>query len=207
MENTHSILCSQINSSDTADELRKKAKSIFQSKDKQLHYRSYLTTPKQFSFSHNQLSLLKVRCAQALSSMFIKISRSPGQSLFSLKQQLQHKCSNSCHTANNVPQQKYEDDCFIFRVSLCYQAGSNKKNVIYLCVTFPARMRIGPSCLVVFTHSMMFASVNQLHVHCVRSFYKKKVKELGKTAEKAILNSASNMLKLNPKLITDNYVY
>ena len=68
-------------------------------------------------------------------------------------------------------------------------------------------MRIGPSCLVVFTHSMMFASVNQLHVHCVRSFYKKKVKELGKTAEKAILNSASNMLKLNPKLITDNYVY
>ena len=114
-----------------------------------------------------------------------------------------------CHTANNVPQQHYEDDCFIFRVSLCYRAGSSKKNVIYLCVTFPARMRIGPSCLVVFTHSMMFASVNQLHVHCVRSFYKKKkkVKELGKTAKKAILNSASNILKLNPKLITDIYVY
>ena len=97
---------SQINSSDTADELRKKAKSIFQSKDKQLHYRSFLTTPKQFSFSHNQLSLLKVRCAQALSSMFIKISRSPGQSLFSLKQQLQHKCSNSCHTANKLSPNK-----------------------------------------------------------------------------------------------------
>ena len=127
MENTHSILCSQINGSDTADELRKKANSIFQSKDKHLHYRSFFTTPKQFSFSHNQLGLLKVRCAQALSSMFIKISWSPGQSLFSLKQQLQHKCSNSCHTANNVPQQKYEDDCFIFRVSLCYQAWSNKK--------------------------------------------------------------------------------
>ena len=69
-------------------------------------------------------------------------------------------------------------------------------------------MRIGPSCLVVFTYSMMFASVNQFHVHCVRSFYKKKkVKELGKTAKKAILHSASNMLKLNPKLITDYYVY
>ena len=77
------------------------------------------------------------------------------------------------HCQQIVPQQKYEDDCFIFRVSLCYQVGSNKKNVIYLCVTFPAKMRIGPSCLVVFTHSMMFASVNQLHVHCVRSFYKK----------------------------------
>ena len=91
MENTHSILCSQINSSDTADELRKKAKSIFQSKDKQLHYRSFLTTPKQFSFSHNQLSLLKVRCAQALSSMFIKISQSPRQSQFS--------SNNSCNTS------------------------------------------------------------------------------------------------------------
>ena len=68
-------------------------------------------------------------------------------------------------------------------------------------------MRIGPSFLVVFTYSMMFASVNQLHVHCVRCFYKKKVKELGKTAKKAILHSASNMLKLNPKLITDYYVY
>ena len=91
MENTHSILCSQINSSDTADELRKKANSIFQSKDKQLHYRSFFTTPKQFSFSHNQLGLLKVRCAQALSSMFIKISQSPRQSQFS--------SNNSCNTS------------------------------------------------------------------------------------------------------------
>ena len=91
MENTHSILCSQINSSDTADELRKKVNSIFQSKDKRLHYRSFFTTPKQFSFSHNQLGLLKVRCAQALSSMFIKISQSPGQSQFS--------SNNSCNTS------------------------------------------------------------------------------------------------------------
>ena len=36
---------------------------------------------------------------------------------------------------------------------------------------------------------------------------KKKVKELGKTAKKAILHPVSNMLKLNPKLITDYYVY
>ena len=34
VENTHSILRSQKKGSDSADELRKKAKSIFQSKDK-----------------------------------------------------------------------------------------------------------------------------------------------------------------------------
>ena len=66
VEKTHSILRSQTKGSDTADELSKKAKSIFQSKDKQSHYRSFFTTPKQFSFSHNQLRFLKVRCAEVL---------------------------------------------------------------------------------------------------------------------------------------------
>ena len=35
VENTHSILRAQTKPSDTADELRKKAKAIFQSKEKQ----------------------------------------------------------------------------------------------------------------------------------------------------------------------------
>ncbi|KAJ7370636.1 hypothetical protein OS493_031051 [Desmophyllum pertusum] len=83
VENTHSILRAQTKSSDTADQLRKKAKSIFQSKDKQSNFRSFFTAPKQFSFSHNQLQFLKVRCAQLLSSMLKKISQSPGQSSFS----------------------------------------------------------------------------------------------------------------------------
>ena len=90
VENTHSILCSQTKGSDSADELRKRAKSIFQSKRKQSD-RSFFTTPRQFSFSHNQLHLLKVRCAQALSSMFTKIPQSPRQSQFSL--------NNSCNTS------------------------------------------------------------------------------------------------------------
>ncbi|XP_015755582.1 PREDICTED: uncharacterized protein LOC107335130 isoform X2 [Acropora digitifera] len=99
VENTHSILCSQTKVSDTANELRKKAKSIFQSKDKQSHFRSFFTTPKQFSFSHNQLRFLKVRCAQVLSSMFSKISQSPGQSLFSSK----NKSNRSAPTHVTLP--------------------------------------------------------------------------------------------------------
>ena len=55
VENTHGILRSQTKVSDTANELRKKTKSIFQSKDKQSHFRSFFTTPKQSSFPHNQL--------------------------------------------------------------------------------------------------------------------------------------------------------
>ena len=52
---------------------------------------SCLPHQNSFSFSHNQLRLLKVRCAQALSSMFIKISQSPRQSQF--------PSNNSCNTS------------------------------------------------------------------------------------------------------------
>lgn len=49
-------------------------------------------------------------CAQVLSSMFVKVSQSPGQSLFSSNNRC-NTCSNSCHNANNVPQQINEDCC------------------------------------------------------------------------------------------------
>ena len=62
-------------------------------------------------------------CSSTVLHVYKNLSESRAESIL-LKQQLQHKCSNSCHTANNVPQQKYEDDCFTFRVN---QAGSNKK--------------------------------------------------------------------------------
>ena len=144
MENTHRILCSQINSSDTAGELRKKAKSIFQSKDKQLHYRSFLTTPKQFSFSHNQLWLLKVRCAQAQSSIFIKISQSPGQSLFSSN----NNCNSSVPTHVTLPTMSPNKNKKMTVLPLryhCYIKLDQTKYVIYLSVTFTAMMRIEPS--------------------------------------------------------------
>ena len=121
VENTHSILHSQTKGSDSADELRKRAKSIFQSKGKQSDYRSFFITPRQFSFSHNQLRLLKVRCTKNLSESIL------------LKQQLQHKCSNSCHTANNVPQQKYEDDCLPLGYHCDIKPDQTKKCDLPLC--------------------------------------------------------------------------
>ncbi|KAK2551336.1 hypothetical protein P5673_027730 [Acropora cervicornis] len=82
VENTHTILCAQSKPSDTAEQLRKKSKQIFQSKEQQDNFRSHFTSPSQFSFSQNQLKFLKVKCAQILCSIFTQISSSPGQSSF-----------------------------------------------------------------------------------------------------------------------------
>ena len=83
VENTHSILRAQTKPSDTADKLRKKAKAIFQSKEKQSNFRSFFTSPKQFSFSHNQLHFLKVKCAKVLTDMVKKIAKTLGEGSFS----------------------------------------------------------------------------------------------------------------------------
>ena len=79
VENTHSIIRAQTNPYDSAEQLRKKAKSIFQSKERQSNFRSFFTAPKQFSFSQQQLQFLKVRCAQKLSSILMKMPQSPVQ--------------------------------------------------------------------------------------------------------------------------------
>ena len=84
VENVHSIFRAQTNAFDTAEELRRKAKSIFQSKENQSHFRSSFTPPKQFSFSQGQLQFLKVKCAQLLSSILLKIAKFPGESFITI---------------------------------------------------------------------------------------------------------------------------
>ena len=190
VENTHSILRSQTKGSDTADELRKKAKSIFQSKDKQSHFRSFFTTPKQFSFSHNQLRFLKVRCAQVLSSMFSKISRSPGQSLFS-----------STNRSNRSPT----------HVTLPTMSGSNNRmKTIVLPLGYHGEIKPDqskqcdlPACNISTQDedwTLLHGCFHSFHNDCLngstscplcKDFLKEKVKDLGEIAKKAILNPAS----------------
>ena len=59
VENTHSILCAQSKPSDTAEQLRKKATQIFQSKEQQANFRSHFTSPSQFSFPRTNYNSLK----------------------------------------------------------------------------------------------------------------------------------------------------
>ena len=191
VENTHSILRSQTKVSDTATELRKKAKSIFQSKDKQSHFRSFFTTPKQFSFSHNQLRFLKVRCAQVLSSMFSKISRSPGQSLFSSK----NRRNRSAPTHVTLP-------------TMC--GSNNSMKTIVLPLGYHGEIKPDqakqcdlPACKISTQHkdwTLLHGCFHSFHNECLngstscplcKDFLKEKVKDLGEIAKKAILNPAS----------------
>ena len=92
VENTHRILRAQTKPSDSADELRNKAKEIFQSKEQQATFRSAFTSPSQFSFSQNQLQFLKVKCAQVISSMLKRIATTPGQSSVSTNGKTSTQC-------------------------------------------------------------------------------------------------------------------
>ena len=192
VENTHSILRSQTKGSDSADELRKKAKSIFQSKGKQSHYRSFFTTPKQFSFSHNQLRLLKVRCAQALSSMFIKISQSPGQSQFYSN----NSCNTSVPTHVTLPTMSPNKNMKMTVLPLGYHCDikpdQTKKCDLPLCniSSQDEDWTLLHGCF----HSFHDVCLNgSTSCPLCKEFLKKKVKELGETAKKAILHPASNM--------------
>ena len=54
-------------------------------KEKQCNFRSFFTSPKQFSFSHNQLQFLKVKCAKVLTDMVKKKLHRPRERVLSLR--------------------------------------------------------------------------------------------------------------------------
>lgn len=184
VENTHSILRAQTKPSDTAAQLTKKAKTIFQSKEKQCNFRSYFTSPKKFSFSHKQLKYLKVKCAEVLSSMFTAISQSPGKSSFPSKNQviLPNVCSSSPVKCTVLP--------------MGYQ-GETRPNDNSRCDL--------PACKVTSYDEewkILNGCFHSFHTVCLdgssccplcKSFLKEKVQELGKIAKNAILNPASDV--------------
>jgi len=108
VENTHSILRAQTKPSDNADQLKQRAKIIFQSKEKQSNFRSYFTAPKHFSFSQNQLQFLKVKCAQVLFSILKQLSQKPGEASITSKGRnkyvkLPAMCPNDLMKTNVLP--------------------------------------------------------------------------------------------------------
>ena len=194
VENTHSILRAQTKSSDSADQLRKKAKTIFQSKEKQCNFRSFFTAPKQFSFSHNQLQFLKVKCAQLLSSIFKQLSQTPGQSSFSSEGRSRYVtlpavCSNNPMKTNVLP-------------------------LGFHCVIKPDPTKTCdlPECEISEPDEewvLFNGCFHSFHNVCIkestscplcRHFLQQKVKELSKIAKQAILHPASDM----PEMLNDN---
>ena len=77
VENTHSTLRAQTRQSDTAEQLTKKEKIMFGSKERQMNFQSAFTPPKQFIFSLQQLQFLKTKCAQLLTTIISTIHSHP----------------------------------------------------------------------------------------------------------------------------------
>ena len=92
VENTHSILRAQTNQSDTSEQLTKKAKIIFGSKEHQMNFRSTFTPPKQFTFSLQQLQFLKTKCAQFLTTIISKIHSHPEPVSRTVKKRTKYVC-------------------------------------------------------------------------------------------------------------------
>ena len=187
VENTHSILRAQTKPSDSADELRNKAKQIFESKEQQATFRSAFTSPSQFSFSQNQLQFLKVKCAQVISSMLTRIATTPGQSSFSTngKTSTQVKFPTIC--ANNSIKST--------ALPLGYQ-GKVKPDATKQCDLPECTMSSQNDDWTVLTgcfHSFHNTCLNGLNsCPLCKDFLKEKVQELGQIAKQAILNPNSS---------------
>ena len=82
VENTHSIIRAQTKPSDSPEQLTNKAKTIFQSRNRQENFRSVFTPPKHFTFSTSQIKYLKVKCAQYLTKLVINIYNHPTAAAF-----------------------------------------------------------------------------------------------------------------------------
>ena len=190
VENTHIILRSQTKDSDMADDLRKKAKSIFQSKEKQSHFRSFFTAPKQFSFSHSQLQFLKVKCAQLLSTMFRKISQCPGKSQFSS----QNRSSTSAPTHVTLPTMAPNSNMKTHVLPLGYHADVKPD---------PTKKCDLPDCNMSTQEenwTILHGCFHSFHDRCLagstscplcKEFLKQKVNGLREIAKQAILHPAS----------------
>jgi len=189
VENVHSILRAQTNPSDTAEELRRKAKSIFHSKDRQSNFRSFFTSPKQFSFSQSQLRFLKMKCAQILTSIIQKIIRSPGQSFMTTNTRSQQR--SSCTLPTMFPNTSTKTTV----LPLGYQT-EIKPDKTKTCDL--------PECQISnedTNWTILHGCSHSFHDICLKGslscplckeFLQKKVRELGEVAKNAILNPASN---------------
>ena len=188
MENTHSILRAQTKPSDNADQLRQRAKIIFQSKEKQSNFRSYFTAPKDFSFSQNQLQFLKVKCAQVLFSILKQLSQKPGEASITSKGRnmyvkLPAMCPNDLMKTNVLP----------LGCQCAVQLDSTKTCDIPGCQI---------TCVLDENWVLFNGCFHSFHKVCLKEstscplcqqFLHKKVWELGNIAKQAILHPASDM--------------
>ena len=197
VENTHSIIRAQTQPSDTADKLQQRAKGIFQSKTKQANFRSNFTPPKHFNYSQQQLQCLKVRCAEFLTNTFIEIRNHIGSASSFIKRKTKH-----FYLPHIFGEADVKSTALPLGFSTKQEPNQDCKCDLHSCTvdTDNEPWKIYQGCW----HS--------LHVKCLNGanfcpichgFLETKVKELGKTAQDAILHQNTTK-EAQPNDISDD---
>ena len=73
VENTHSIITGNTNSSDNPEQLSRKAKALFAAKSSMFNFQSSFSPPKNYTFSRKELKHLKTKTSDVISELFVSI--------------------------------------------------------------------------------------------------------------------------------------
>ena len=167
VENAHSIIRSKTNDSDTVEQLQQNAKASFQAKAAKCTFKSCFTPPSSFTFRQKQLRYLKIKCADILSHIFIKIAQNQAKAEFKGKgKTLGWFCQQS--SSQILLNQKH----FLWDIAV-NQSQIQKGYVTFQIVLLP--MILNGFCLKgALTHSTLLVSEKFNTVHYVKNYYNTK---------------------------------
>ena len=190
VENTHSVIRAQTKHSDTAAILTRKVKSIFQSKAKQVNFRSIFTPPKQFSFSHGQLKYLKLKCSGFLANVLSGIRNNPSNTTFHLS-----KKKNQRKLTVTMPEVFGKKQMNEIVLPLGYH-GERPPDEDMKCDLPSCKVKSGESSILQGCwHSFHDECLGGLtHCSLCKKTLEKKIDELGKVAKDGIFNGKSNVV-------------
>ena len=188
VENTHSIIRAQTNHSDTVAQLSRKVKSIFQSKVKQMNFRSTFTPPKHFSFSHGQLKFLKLQCSIFLTDLLTKITNNPSNTSLQLAKSKKNPRKLTVIMPEIFGERKMKETILPLGFHGEIPPNENLKCDLPGCKVESDEWSIWEGCW----HSFHAKCLGDLsHCSLCNKSIEKKIEELGKAAKQAIFNSKS----------------
>ena len=187
VENTHSVIRAQTRHCDSASQLQKKVKAIFQGKEKQADFRNNFGHTQESYFSQNQLKNLKTNCAAHLSNILQSIASNPCKS------------SVQCNNGKKITKKAVMPDLF----------GTTVMTETVLPLGFQSKTLPSedvkcdlPNCSItdeqqpwsIFKgcgHSFHDCCVDDNYCPICKQFLNRKIQELGKTIQDGIFDTGS----------------
>ena len=191
VENTHSILRAQSKPSDTAEQLRKKAKQIFQSKEQQANFRSHFTSPSPFLFPRTNYNFLKSNVLKYYAHCLLR-SRHHQDSLHFFPTEIPVAMLHMSSSLSSVKTTRSR--CPYYLLDTILKLSQTKQNSVTL---IPDCENSNPNedwiLLTGCFHSFHKTCLNDVNsCPLCKDFLKDKIEELGKIAKQAILNPSSS---------------